>query len=132
MFREERLKPPRNLALLALLGSLSLAAADPQSAPPPSPITLEAAVHYAAVHFPEARAALAKVVGARAAVGLARTAYLPRTDLLWQTNRATYNNIAGLLLPQSVIPPDEVAFGLESATNVLKDKDVTRACQFVG
>ena len=99
------MKSLRNLALVFVLGSLSLAAADQQSAPPPSPLTLEDAVHYAAVHFPEARAALAKVVGARAAVGLARTAYLPRTDLLWQTNRATYNNIAGLLLPQSVIPP---------------------------
>ena len=99
------MKSLRNLAVVFVLGSLSLAAADQQSAPPPSPITLEAAVQYAAVHFPEARAALARVVGARAAVGLARTAYLPRTDLLWQTNRATYNNIAGLLLPQSVIPP---------------------------
>jgi len=39
--------------------------------------------------------------GQRAAesqVGVARTAYLPRTDLLWQTNRATANNIYGLLL----------------------------------
>src|SRR5262249_22758738 len=31
--------------------------------------------------------------------------YLPRTDLLWQENRATRNNVFGLLLPQSVIPP---------------------------
>jgi outer membrane protein TolC len=88
-----------------MLASRALTAADRQNEPPPSPLTLGAAVGYAAVHFPEARASLAKVVGARAAVGLARTAYLPRTDLLWQTNRATYNNIAGLLLPQSVIPP---------------------------
>src|SRR5207302_9462293 len=84
---------------------MSLTAADQQSAPPPSLLTLEAAVSYAVVHFPEARAALARVMGAREAVSLARTAYLPRTDLLWQTNRATYNNIAGLLLPQSVVPP---------------------------
>jgi outer membrane protein len=36
---------------------------------------------------------------------LARTSYLPRADMVWQTNRATDNNITGLLLPQSIIPP---------------------------
>jgi outer membrane protein len=33
-----------------------------------------------------------------------RTAYLPRTDILWQTNRATANNVYGLLLPQGIVP----------------------------
>ncbi|HSB08604.1 MAG TPA: TolC family protein [Blastocatellia bacterium] len=42
--------------------------------------------------------------GAEAGIDLARTAYLPRTDLLWQENRASRNNIFGLLLPQSVVP----------------------------
>src|SRR5205823_2226786 len=74
------------------------------SQPGPERFTLEQAIRFSQAHFPEIRAALAKVVAARAAVGLSRTAYLPRTDLYWQTNRATYNNIAGLLLPQSVIP----------------------------
>jgi len=37
-------------------------------------------------------------------VDVARTAFLPRLDLLWQGNRATRNNVFGLLLPQSVIP----------------------------
>lgn len=32
------------------------------------------------------------------------TSYLPSTNLLWQSNRATANNIFGLLVPQSVIP----------------------------
>lgn len=63
-----------------------------------------AAVDFAQAHFPEARAALAKLTAAHAAVSLAQTAYLPRTDILWQTNRTTYNNITGLLLPQAVIP----------------------------
>ncbi len=35
---------------------------------------------------------------------LARTAYLPQIDALAQANRATRNNVFGLLLPQSVIP----------------------------
>ncbi len=44
-----------------------------------------------------------RVSGARAGVSLARTSYLPRADTLWQSNRATRNNIFGQLLPQSVI-----------------------------
>ena len=53
---------------------------------------------------PAIQAAQAQQKAAQGAVGVARTAYLPRTDLLWQTNRATANNIYGLLLPQGVIP----------------------------
>jgi outer membrane protein TolC len=41
---------------------------------------------------------------AAAAIRLARTAYLPKADALAQVNRATRNNVFGLLLPQSVIP----------------------------
>src|SRR5207245_8552746 len=37
-------------------------------------------------------------------IGVARTAYLPRLDMMWQENRATTNNIFGLLLPQPVVP----------------------------
>src|SRR5204863_3702272 len=47
----------------------------------------------------------AQAAAAAAGIGVAQTAYLPRTDLLWQENRATRNNVFGLLLPQSVIPP---------------------------
>jgi outer membrane protein TolC len=46
-----------------------------------------------------------RALASKKGVSLSRTAYLPRTDLLWQSNRATRNNIFGLLLPQSVIPP---------------------------
>jgi outer membrane protein TolC len=35
---------------------------------------------------------------------VARAAYLPRLDALWQSNRATANNIFGQVLPQAVIP----------------------------
>jgi outer membrane protein TolC len=54
--------------------------------------------------YPAIQAAEAQQQAAKAAVGVARTAYLPRTDVLWQTNRATANNIYGLLLPQGVVP----------------------------
>lgn len=59
---------------------------------------------FALKNYPAVRAAMEQVSAARAGVGLARTTYLPRADLLWQSNRATRNNIFGLLLPQSVIP----------------------------
>ncbi len=67
--------------------------------------TLEEAVTYALGNYPAIRAASEQTAAARAGVSLARTSYLPRADMLWQSNRATRNNIAGLLLPQSVIPP---------------------------
>ena len=67
-------------------------------------MTLEQVIETAREHYPAIKAAQAQQRAAQGAIGLAKTAYLPRTDLLWQTNRATANNIYGLLLPQSVIP----------------------------
>jgi len=62
--------------------------------------TLQSAIQFAAKNYPAVRAALERVNAARAGVSLARTSYLPRAGMLWQTNRATDNNITGLLLPQ--------------------------------
>jgi outer membrane protein len=73
-----------------------------QSAPPA--LTLEQALQYALDHYPTVRAALEQVNASTANVSVAKAAYLPRFDALWQTNRATANNIFGQLLPQSVIP----------------------------
>jgi outer membrane protein TolC len=67
-------------------------------------ITLAQAIERAQTNYPAIQAAQAQHRAAQAAIGVARTAYLPRTELLWQTNRATANNIYGLLLPQGVIP----------------------------
>jgi len=47
----------------------------------------------------------ARTQAADATIGVAQTAYLPRLDALWQVNRATHNNVFGLLLPQGVVPP---------------------------
>src|ERR1700746_3312395 len=69
------------------------------------PLTLEEAVDFALKNYPAVRASLERVTAAQAGVGLARTTYLPRADTVWQTNRATDNNITGLLLPQSIIAP---------------------------
>lgn len=67
-------------------------------------LTLGQVMETARAHYPAIKAAEARQQAAQGAVGVAKTAYLPRTDILWQTNRATANNVYGLLLPQSVIP----------------------------
>ena len=77
------------------------AAAQPAA---PQTFTLAQAIQYAADHYPTIRAALESVNASDAGIAVARAAYLPRLDALWQSNRATANNIFGQLLPQSVIP----------------------------
>ena len=67
-------------------------------------MNLGQAVSAALSNYPEIRAARARAEAADAGIELAKTLYLPRTDLLWQENRATSNNVFGLLLPQGVIP----------------------------
>lgn len=71
----------------------------------PGSLTVAEAVELALRDHPAVRAARAGSSAAAAEIGVARTAYLPRLDALWQANRATRNNLFGLLLPQSVIPP---------------------------
>lgn len=72
---------------------------------PPQTFTLEQALQYAVDHYPTVRAALEQVQASAAQIDVARAAYLPRFDAFWQTNRATANNLFGLLLPQSILPP---------------------------
>src|SRR5215204_4769785 len=76
--------------------------ADGQNAP--TSFTLDDALQYAVDHYPTVRVALEQVNASTANVSVAKSSYLPRFDSLWQTNRATANNIFGQLLPQSVIP----------------------------
>jgi outer membrane protein TolC len=69
-----------------------------------TPLTLEQAVDAALKNYPSIRVSQEQLNAAAAGIDLARTAYLPRVDALAQENRATRNNVFGLLLPQSVIP----------------------------
>jgi outer membrane protein len=85
-----------------LLLSLPCAHAQ-QLAAPQTPLTLDAAIDFGLAHYPAVRAFLERTEAAKEAVALSRTIYLPRADLLWQSNRATRNNIFGQLLPQSVV-----------------------------
>lgn len=93
----------RGMVAAALLGVAARASAQP-AAPPSQPLTLDAAMTYAAAHYPSLRASLEQVEAADATVATARAAYLPRLDALWQSSRATANNVVGQVLPQSVIP----------------------------
>ena len=100
--------PLANLAIFWLatfLGSETVVLAQSSVKLPESPLTLDQAVDFALGNYPAVRASMERALASKEGVSLSRTAYLPRTDLLWQSNRATRNNIFGLLLPQTVIPP---------------------------
>ncbi len=75
-----------------------------QSDAPVNGLTLVEAVNDALNNYPSIRVTQEQMNAAAAGIQLARTAYLPRMDLLAQFNRATRNNVFGMLLPQSVIP----------------------------
>jgi outer membrane protein TolC len=90
----------RFLAALAIF-----AAALPGQPPAPqSGLTISQAVQDASRNYPSIRVSQEQINAAAAGIRLARTAYLPRIDVLAQANRATRNNVFGMLLPQSVIP----------------------------
>jgi outer membrane protein len=71
---------------------------------PPDVLTLSQAVEKASKNYPSVRVSQEQINAAAAGIRLARTAYLPRVDGVAQINRATRNNVFGMLLPQSVIP----------------------------
>lgn len=69
------------------------------------PLRVSEVVELALKNYPAIKESRARAQAAEEGIGVARTAYLPRLDLLWQGNRATRNNVFGLLLPQSIVPP---------------------------
>jgi outer membrane protein TolC len=84
-----------------LLTAASIAAQQPS---PAGSLTIAQAVDAALRNYPSIQVSQESMNAAGAGIQLARTAYLPRVDALAQFNRATRNNVFGLLLPQSVIP----------------------------
>lgn len=92
-----------SVSALALLGA-SLPAQENAQIGPPDPLTLEAAVGFAGRNVPAVRASAARASEAEVGIDLARTAYLPRADMRLGVNRATRNNVFGLIFPNSVIP----------------------------
>ncbi len=71
---------------------------------PSNPMSISQAVESALRNYPSISVSQEQVNAAAAGIDLARTAYLPRVDSLAQVNRATRNNVFGLLFPQGVIP----------------------------
>src|ERR1039458_9534788 len=74
------------------------------AAPAQQPMTVGQAIQRALQNYPSIRVSQEQINAAAAGIRLARTAYLPHADALAQVNRATRNNVYGLLLPQSTIP----------------------------
>ena len=91
---------------LAVLGLLLMFAPPVAAQTRPSfPITFQQAIQYSMDNYPAIRASMARVAAQESGVDWARTAYLPRLDYSVQINRATRNNVPGLLLPGTVVPP---------------------------
>ena len=67
-------------------------------------LTISSAVEKALANYPSIRVSQAQIDAAAAGIELARTAWQPRVDSFAQINRATRNNVFGMLLPNSVIP----------------------------
>jgi outer membrane protein len=93
----------RRIAAVAIIALWPVVAARGQSVAT-GPLTLNDAIQLALKNYPALRESRARAMAADESVAVARTAYLPRLDLVWQENRATHNNVFGLVLPQSVVP----------------------------
>ena len=94
--------------VLGALWSASVYAQQPGVPPQASqtaPLTLTDAVQLALANYPAVQEQRARAQAAQEEIAVARTAYLPRVDALWQENRATHNNVFGILFPQVVVPP---------------------------
>jgi outer membrane protein len=88
-----------------LVLSASAATAQQQPTSPSGALTIEQAVREALDRYPAIQEQRARARAAEEGIAVARTAYLPRVDLLWQENRATHNNVFGLLFPQGTVAP---------------------------
>lgn len=91
-------------SLLGLIAALVVSLSGTPLAQSPAPVTIGAAIDAAARDYPVVTEAAARVAAATEAVNESQAAYVPRLDALWQLNRASRNNVFGLLLPQSIVP----------------------------
>lgn len=92
------------VALTLAFSAPPISAQTVRSEPPPGPLTIQTAVDLAARNYPAIRASLAEVGAAESGIDLAKTAYLPRLGLRLGVNRATRNNVFGLIFPNGMIP----------------------------
>src|SRR3989442_2953234 len=85
------------LALVGCVLGRTDAAAQSQGS---GPLTLNDAIQLALKNYPAIKESRARAQAAEEGVGVARTAYLPRLDMMLQENPGTTNNRFGLLFPQ--------------------------------
>lgn len=100
--------------LAGLLGTLAVLAPALVCA---QPLTIDAAVRLALAQDPAVAAAAAEREAATVSIDVARQAYRPRLDGLVQINRATHNNVSGLLFPQPIISPISGPPSLENSSS---------------
>jgi outer membrane protein len=103
---------PIILAFVALLAAQTI----PVWAQPP--LSIREAVTLALEKYPAIGVSQAQVTAASAGIHAARTSYLPRVDALAQVNRATRNNVAGLLFAQGLPTVSGQALEQNSMANV--------------
>ena len=82
------------------------------------PLTIQDAVARSQTSDPAIRVSEAQIEQASSGIRLARTAYLPRIDMLAQLNRGTFNNTLGIVLPQQVFMPISGPVLPQSGANV--------------
>ncbi len=68
-------------------------------------MTISQAVQQAVEQYPSTRVNEEQIKAAAVGVQLSRLAYLPKADAIAQVNRATRNNVYGMILQQQVISP---------------------------
>ena len=103
--RVARRKGPNVRVLLAAIGAIAMVSTASAQEQPSQPLTLVQAIDLARANYPSLQEVRARANAAGEGVGVARSAYLPRVDVMWQLNRATRNNVFGLILPQAIVPP---------------------------
>lgn len=89
------------MALILILATSATLLAQPA---PSVGMSIAQAVEAALRNYPSIQVSQEQMNAAAAGIQLARTTYLPRLDALAQVDRATRNNVFGLMLPQNTIP----------------------------
>lgn len=70
----------------------------------PQTLTLIGAIEMARSNYPSIKTATLKTEAAQEGITLAKTAYLPKVELMFDENYGTANNITGFLAPQNIVP----------------------------
>ena len=90
---------------LLFLAACAVSAQTVAPAPGNQTLSLADALAMAQDKYPAIKASLEQQAAAQHQIGVAKTAYLPRLDMLWQTNRATDNNRTGCFCPKASCRP---------------------------